>query len=34
MDINEINFPHVQEGDRVLHDGVYYIYTNGSFIEE
>ena len=34
MDINEINFPHVQEGDRVLHENVYYIYTNGSFIEE
>ena len=34
MDINEIGFPAVQEGDKVLHEGVYYIYTNGTFIEE
>jgi len=24
----------VQEGDRVLHDGINYVYTNGSFIKE
>lgn len=34
-DINEIPFPAVQEGDRVLHeDGKYYVYTNGTWIEE
>ena len=27
-------FHAVQEGDRVLHEDVYYVYTDGIFIEE
>ena len=27
-------FPAVQEGDRVLHEDVWYVYTDGTFIEE
>jgi hypothetical protein len=27
-------FPAVQEGDRVLHEDVYYVYTDGTFIKE
>jgi len=34
MDINKIPFPAVQEGDRVLHEDVFYVYTNGTFIKE
>ena len=34
MDINKIIFPAVQEGDRVLYEDVYYVYTNGTFIKE
>jgi hypothetical protein len=35
MNINEVNFPAVQEGDTVLwEDGKWYIYTNGTWIEE
>ena len=35
MDINEVSFPAVQEGDRVLwEDGNYYIYTNGTWVVE
>lgn len=34
MDINEMFFPAVQEGDRVLHEGVFYVYTDGTFIKE
>jgi hypothetical protein len=34
MNINEIPFPAVQEGDRVLHEDVFYVYTNGTFIKE
>ena len=34
MDINEMVFPAVQEGDRVLHEDVWYVYTDGTFIEE
>ena len=34
MDINEMPFPAVQEGDRVLYENVFYVYTNGTFIKE
>ena len=34
MDINEMVFHAVQEGDRVLYEDVYYVYTDGTFIKE
>jgi hypothetical protein len=35
MNINNVNFPEVKENDRVLwEDGKYYIYTNGTWVEE
>lgn len=33
-DINELSFPNVQEGDRVLHNEIWYVYTNGTWVEE
>jgi hypothetical protein len=33
-DINELGFPNVQEGDRVLYYEKWYIYTNGTWVEE
>ena len=32
--INDLLFPHVQEGDRVLHNEKWYTYTNGTWVEE
>jgi hypothetical protein len=33
--INDIKFPYLTEGDRVLHeDGKWYIYTNGTWVLE
>lgn len=33
MNINEINFPEVKEGDKVLwSDNNWYVYTNGTWI--
>ena len=32
--INNLAFPNVQEGDRVLHNEKYYVYTNGTWVEE
>jgi hypothetical protein len=34
MNINEISFPAVVEGSRVLHEGKYYVYTNGTWVLE
>jgi hypothetical protein len=35
MNINEITFPAVKEGDRVLwEDKNWYVYTNGTWIVE
>jgi len=35
MNINEVNFPQVKEGDRVLwEDGKWYIHTNGTWVLE
>lgn len=35
MNINDINFPEVKEGDIILwEDGKYYIYTNSTWILE
>jgi hypothetical protein len=33
-DINELGFPNVQEGDRVLYYEKWYTYTNGTWVEE
>ncbi len=33
-DINELSFPNVQEGDRALFNEKWYIYTNGTWVEE
>jgi hypothetical protein len=33
-DINELGFPNVQEGDRVLYYEKWYVYTNGTWVEE
>ena len=33
-DINELSFPNVQEGDRVLYYEKWYTYTNGTWILE
>ena len=34
-DINDVVFPNVTEGDRILwQDGKYYIYTNGTWVLE
>jgi hypothetical protein len=32
--INDLGFPNVQEGDRVLHNEKWYTYTNGTWVEE
>ena len=32
--INELIFPHVEEGDRALHNEKWYVYTNGTWVEE
>lgn len=32
--ISEVNFPHAQEGDRVLYYDTWYVYINGTWIEE
>jgi hypothetical protein len=32
--INDIVFPAVQEGSRVLHNGKWYVYTNETWILE
>lgn len=32
--INDLIFPNVQEGDRVLHNEIWYIYTDGVWVEE
>lgn len=35
MNINEITFPKVEEGDRVFwEDDMWYVYTNGTWILE
>jgi len=35
MNINEITFPAVQEGDKILwEDGNYYVYTNETWVLE
>ena len=35
MDINEMNFPQVTEGDRVLwQDDNWYVYTDGTWVKE
>lgn len=33
-DINELVFPNVQDGDRVLYHEKWYTYTNGTWVEE
>jgi hypothetical protein len=33
-DINELSFPNVEEGDRVLYYEKWYVYTNGTWVEE
>jgi hypothetical protein len=32
--INDLMFPNVQEGDRVLYYDKWYVYTNGTWILE
>jgi len=32
--INDLFFPEVQEGDKVLYYEVWYVYTNGTWVEE
>jgi hypothetical protein len=32
--INDLIFPNVQEGDRVLHNEVWYVYTSGQWVLE
>ena len=32
--INELGFPNVQEGDRVLYYEKWYVYANGTWVEE
>jgi hypothetical protein len=32
--INDLTFPNVQEGSRVLYNGKWYVYTNGTWILE
>jgi hypothetical protein len=32
--INDLIFPNVQEGDRVLHNEKWYVYTNETWVEE
>jgi hypothetical protein len=32
--INDLTFPNVQEGDRVLYYEKWYIYNNGIWVEE
>lgn len=35
MNINDINFPEVVEGDRLLwSDSKWYVYTNGTWVLE
>jgi hypothetical protein len=35
MNINEVNFPQVQEGSRILwEDGKWYVYTSGEWVLE
>ena len=34
MNIEDLIFPQVQEGDRVLHKGEYYVRTNGAWVKE
>jgi hypothetical protein len=34
MNINDIPFPNVKEGDRVLHNEKWYVYTNGTWVLE
>lgn len=31
-DINEMVFPHVQEGDKILYNEKWYIYTNNIWV--
>lgn len=33
-DINELSFPNVEEGDRVSYYEIWYVYTNGTWVEE
>ena len=32
--INDLMFPEVKEGDRALHNEKWYVYTNGTWVEE
>jgi hypothetical protein len=32
--INDLIFPEAKEGDKVLHYEVWYVYTNGTWVEE
>lgn len=32
--INGVHFPHAQEGDRVLFEDIYYVFTNGEWVKE
>ena len=34
QDINQLIFPEVQEGDRILYYEKWYVYTNGTWVEE
>ena len=33
-DINELTFPNAENGDRVLYYEKWYVYTNGTWVEE
>jgi hypothetical protein len=33
-DINELLFPEVQEGEKVFYNEIWYVYTNGTWVEE
>jgi hypothetical protein len=32
--INDLVFPHVQEGDRISYNEKWYVYSNGNWVEE
>ena len=34
IDINSLPFPEVQEGDRAFHNEKWYVYTDGTWVEE
>ena len=34
MNINDLPFPQAQDGDRVLHEGIYYVRVNGEWVQE